>query len=214
MGNFLEDLKNDHRDFDYGELEEVFGDNPFEIFNEWLKRAVDEKQIEANAFSLSTVSSINQPSSRIVYLKEILNETFVFYTNYDSDKGKDIAFNPKVNMLFFWAALQQQVRIEGECVKVSGEISDTYFNSRPRGSQLGAWASIQSSQLSSRKELEERIVSLGVKYPLEIPRPENWGGYAIAPTKIEFWQGRPSRLHDRIVFEKVNGDWLIYRLNP
>lgn len=207
-------MKNDHRDFDYGKLEEVFGDDPFVIFNEWLEKAIAEKQPEANAFSLATVNFDGQPTSRIVYLKEILNEQFVFYTNYNSDKGKGIALNPKVNMLFYWADLQQQIRIEGTCSKVSASISDAYFNSRPRGSQLGAWASDQSAQLLSRKELEDRVKALDQKYPTSIPRPENWGGYGIAPTKIEFWQGRPSRLHDRIVFEKVNGTWVIYRLNP
>ena len=214
MSNFLEDMKNDHRDFDYGKLEEVFGEDPFVIFNEWLEKAIIEKQPEANAFSLATVNFDGQPTSRIVYLKEILNEQFVFYTNYNSDKGKGIALNPKVNMLFYWADLQQQIRIEGVCTKTDASVSDAYFNSRPRGSQLGAWASDQSAQLLNRKELEDRVKALDEKYPTTIPRPENWGGYQIAPTKIEFWQGRPSRLHDRIVFEKVNGTWLIYRLNP
>lgn len=214
MSDFLEDMRNDHRDFDYGKLEEVFGDNPFIVFNEWLQRAIAEQQLEANAFSLSTVNAENQPSARIVYLKEILNEQFVFYTNYGSHKGKDLELNPKVNMLFFWAGLMRQVRVEGTVSKVDSALSDDYFNSRPRGSQIGAWASLQSTQLMSRKDLEDRVVELNDKYPTIVPRPENWGGYAITPTKIEFWQGRPSRLHDRIVFEKVNGDWVIYRLNP
>lgn len=207
-------MRNDHRDFDYGNLEEVFGDDPFVVFNEWLQRAIAEQQLEANAFSLSTVDCENQPSARIVYLKEILDEQFVFYTNYGSHKGKDLELNPKVNMLFFWAGLMRQVRVEGTVTKVDSALSDDYFNSRPRGSQIGAWASEQSTQLLSRKGLEDRVVEFNDKYPTTVPRPENWGGYAITPTKIEFWQGRPSRLHDRIVFEKVKDNWVIYRLNP
>ncbi len=214
MSDFLEDMRNDHRDFDDGKVEEVFGDNPILVFNEWLQRAIGEQQLEANAFSLSTVDSQNQPSARIVYLKEILDEQFVFYTNYSSHKGKDLISNPKVSMLFFWPGLMRQVRIEGTATKVDSALSDEYFNSRPRASQIGAWASLQSSQLSSRKELEDKVEELDKKHPNTIPRPEHWGGYAIKPMKIEFWQGRPSRLHDRIVFERKNDSWIIYRINP
>lgn len=214
MEDFLEELRNDHRDFDMGKLEDVFGNNPFDVFNQWMKKAVDSNCPEANACVVSTVDDVGQPSGRVVYLKELSDEQFIFYTNYQSHKGKDIANNNKVSMLFFWPALQQQIRIEGTCEKVAGVVSDAYFQSRPRGSKIGAWASNQSEQLDSRTDLERRFKELAEKYPNEVPRPPHWGGYAIIPKKIEFWQGRPSRLHDRIVFEKNREDWQIMRLNP
>jgi pyridoxamine 5'-phosphate oxidase len=212
--DFLEELRNDHRDFDLGKLEDVFGNNPFDVFNKWMKNAVDNNCLEANACVVSTVDNIGQPSGRIVYLKELLDGQFIFYTNYHSQKGKEIANNNKISMLFFWPSLQQQIRIEGICEKVSEDISDTYFQSRPRGSKIGAWASQQSETLNSRADLENRFEELATKYPNEVPRPPHWGGYAIIPERIEFWQGRPSRLHDRIVFERNGEDWQIIRLNP
>lgn len=214
MSDFLDEIRNDHSEFDKGKLEFVFGGNPFEIFQNWLKNAVISNQLESNAFSLSTVDSAGQPSSRILYLKELVDESFVFYTNYLSEKGTDLAQNECASMLFFWPSLQQQIRIEGRCHMVSAEMSDAYFRSRPRGSKLGAWASHQSDRLESREELEKRVEQLQKLYPKEVPRPAHWGGYALIPEKMEFWQGRSSRLHDRIVFEKIEGQWKIYRLNP
>lgn len=214
MEDFLEQLKNDHRDFDFGRLEDNFGSSPFELFAKWFQHAVEQKVPESNAFALSTVDAEGQSIARILYLKEVLNEELVFYTNYGSDKAKNLEQNPKAGMLFFWPALQQQIRIEGECAKVAPEVSDEYFASRPRGSKIGAWASLQSSKLDSRETLEQRVEEFAAKFPDEVPRPPQWGGFALKPTKFEFWQGRPSRLHDRIVFELKEGKWELYRINP
>jgi len=214
VSDILEDLKNDHSDFDAGKLEDVFGLEPFQLFNEWLKNAIDKQQPEPNAFALSTVNDNWQTSARILYLKEMLDEKFVFYTNYESTKGKNLTTQSKASMLFFWPGLQQQIRIEGSCSKVSDQLSNEYFASRPRASQIGAWASHQSQKLESRLDLENRVKDIDAQFPNEVPRPAHWGGYALEPTKIEFWQGRPSRLHDRIVFEKIDDEWKIYRLNP
>ena len=214
MDDFLEAIRNDHHNFDKGKLSDHFGDNPLDLFKRWYKEAFDSTQAEPHAMSLSTVSQEGKPSSRIVYLKELAEDGFVFYTNYKSEKGKDLKSNPNACILFFWNVLEREVRIEGIAKKVSAELSDEYFASRPRGSQLGAWASYQSEVLEDREELENRIVELAKKYPNEVPRPPHWGGFVIEPQKVEFWQGRPSRLHDRIVYEKKEDSWTIYRKNP
>lgn len=214
MEDFLEQMRNDHKDFDHGSLEGNFGSQPFELFSTWFSEAIETKQVEPNAFVLSTVNTALQTSSRILYLKEVLDSQFVFYTNYNSHKGSDLMQNNKASMLFFWPNLQRQVRIEGVCAKVATEISDAYFASRPRASQIGAWASHQSEKLEDRTILEARVEALAQQFPKEVPRPPHWGGYALLPTKIEFWQGRLSRLHDRIVFERNADQWEIYRMNP
>jgi len=214
MADFLQKFRADHHEFVNGNFEEVTGVNPFELFQIWFQEAADKPEQESNAFVLSTVNAENQPSSRVVYLKEVVEEQFVFFTNYHSQKGKEISQNSKVSMLFFWPLFSRQVRIDGICSKTVEAVSDDYFNSRPRGSQLGAWASHQSNILSGRKELEDRFLDLEKKYPNEIPRPPHWGGYQIKPTQIEFWQGRPSRLHDRLVLVLENGEWKAQRKNP
>ena len=214
MDDFLEAIRNDHHNFDKGKLSDHFGDNPLELFKKWYKEAFDSAQAEPHAMSLSTVSEDGKPTSRIVYLKELAEDGFVFYTNYKSEKGKHLESNPNACILFFWNVLEREVRIEGKATKVSAELSDEYFASRPRGSQLGAWASYQSDVLEDRAELELRLIELAKKYPNEVPRPPHWGGYVIEAQKLEFWQGRPSRLHDRIVFEKEKDSWNIYRKNP
>lgn len=214
MDNFLEDIKNDHRDFDYGKLEGFFGNEPFNLFTEWYKQAFETNQLEPHAFSLSTIDSENKPTSRILYLKELFEEKFIFYTNYSSQKGKNLENNNHASMLFFWPGMERQIRIEGDVEKVNSELSDMYFSSRPRGSQIGAWASEQSQILEDRSILENRVVEFASKFQDEVPRPPHWGGYLLKPTLMEFWQGRPSRLHDRIVFEKEGGHWKVYRKNP
>lgn len=214
MEDFIDQMRNDHKDFDKGDLEGFFGHEPFDLFGKWYAEAYSSNQLEPNAFVLSTVDYKNHPSSRILYLKELIEKKFVFYTNYRSHKGKDLAANAKASILFYWPGLQRQIRIEGFCEKVSEELSDAYFNSRPRGSQIGAWASHQSDELKERSLLEERLEMYAEKFPNEVPRPPHWGGYELKPILIEFWQGRPSRLHDRIVYELEDKDWKIYRKNP
>lgn len=214
MEDFLQAIRNDHHNFDKGELSGHVGNDPFVFFRTWYKEAFESGQPEFHAMSVTTVSESHKPSSRIVYLKELNDEGFVYYTNYGSQKGSELAQNPYSCALFFWHGMERQIRIEGKTVKVDPAVSDAYFASRPRGSQLGAWASHQSEKLESREELENRIEELGKRFPGEVPRPPHWGGYVIIPELIEFWQGRPSRLHDRIVFEKKDGQWMVFRKNP
>lgn len=214
MKDILDSFRLGRHEFDNGHLDGFDGLDPYQLFELWTTEAVETKEKEPNAFVLSTVNKDGQPSSRIVYLKDIIDNQFVLYTNYHSHKGEDILENSKVSMLFFWPDSSRQVRIEGECTKVDSKVSDEYFASRPRASQIGAWASNQSDELEDRTELENRVTEFEAKFPNDVPRPEHWGGYGIKPTKFEFWQGRPSRLHDRIVFQQENQSWLIRRLNP
>jgi len=166
--------------------------------------------------SVATVGKDMQPSLRLVYLRDISENGFVFYTNYGSQKAEDIAENNKVALNFYWVELERQIRIQGKVFKVSEEMSDTYFNSRPRESQIGAWASAQSTELTSRQVLEEKVIELTKKFENQsIPRPKHWGGYIVQPSKIEFWQGRPNRLHDRLVYTRTEtNDWEISRIAP
>ena len=214
MEEFLDLLRNDHHSFDQGKLEDHIGNEPFTLLAKWLREAIEKQVSEPNAMSISTIGLDGFPHARIVYLKELLEEGPIFYTNYASDKGKSIEANPNIQALIFWPGLERQIRIMGTAEKVPEEMSDTYFQSRPWGSKIGAWASHQSEKLSSRKELEDRVHELALKYPNDVPRPPHWGGYLIRPIEIEFWQGRPSRLHDRIVFELSGSSWKIYRKNP
>ncbi len=214
INDILSSFRDGHHEFENGKLTGFEGSNPYDLFEEWTKNAVDNNESEPNAFVLSTVDAHHQPSSRIVYLKDVIERKLVFYTNYSSHKGSDLLVNSQVSMLFFWPNSLRQVRVQGICSKVPAEISDAYFNSRPRGSQIGAWASNQSEQLDSRETLEKRVEEFEQKFTEKVPRPENWGGYWIEPTRFEFWQGRPSRLHDRIVFTSKNEEWSLERLNP
>jgi len=166
--------------------------------------------------NLSTADAKAKPTSRIVYLRDIIDSGIVFYTNYNSQKGKNLAENPQASATLFWSELERQIRFEGEVEKVADEVSDKYFAARPKESKIGAWASHQSDVLADRKELEEQVKFFTEKFKdtKDIPRPDFWGGYRLIPNRIEFWQGRPSRLHDRIVYLKKDNDWQIVRVNP
>lgn len=189
--------------------------NPFEQFEMWLTEAVAEAVEEPNAMVITTASKDAQPSSRIVLLRGFDRKGFVFYTNYDSRKGRNIAENAQASILFYWVKLERQVRIEGVISKTSRRQSEEYFATRPRESQIGAWASAQSSVISGRRELEDQIAALERKFAgREVPCPKNWGGYVLKPNVFEFWQGRKSRLHDRLVYTKTKTAWKIERLSP
>ncbi|MCW3071054.1 MAG: Pyridoxamine 5-phosphate oxidase [Bacteroidetes bacterium] len=188
--------------------------NPVTQFSKWFREAVDAKVNEPNAMALSTVSAEGKPSSRIVLLRNFDENGFVFYTNYTSRKGEEIMGNPNAALLFFWPELERQVRIEGILKKQTAEESDMYFNSRPRGSKLGAWTSTQSKVIADRNVLDEEYAKLDKKYPGDVPRPAHWGGYVLTPQSVEFWQGRQSRLHDRILFTLEKENWTIERLAP
>ena len=211
----MSDIK-DYRT-DYGKQELNRKDltkNPIQLFNSWLQEAMDNIKKDANAFTLSTVDINAFPSTRVLLLKEVSDEGLVFFTNYNSNKGQEMEVNPKVGLNFFWRSLERQVRVQGIVNKVSDVVSDSYFQSRPYKSQIGAWASEQSSSLESRSIIEERFHHFSNKYPQEVPRPQHWGGYIVKPQKIEFWQGRPSRLHDRFIFTLNEGEWTVDRLSP
>lgn len=196
-------------------LENEVAKDPVTQFSVWWNDAMNADIDEVNAFVLSTVSANGKPHARIVLLKGFDENGFVFFTNYNSTKGKNIAENPSVAMVFFWKELERQVRIEGTAIKISETESDAYFFSRPKGSRIGAWASPQSSVIKSREEIEKNVEKYSALYPQEIPRPAHWGGYCIKPARIEFWQGRPSRLHDRIVYTELEkGKWITQRLAP
>ena len=189
-------------------------ENPIQLFDIWLHEAMDSIESDANAFILSTVTANTFPSSRVLLLKEVSDKGFVFFTNYKSQKGQEMELNPKVALNFFWPSLEKQVRIQGVVEKVSKAESDAYFQSRPYKSRVGAWASEQSSSLESRAILEERYLQFSEKFPEYVPRPTHWGGYLVKPQKIEFWQGRNNRLHDRFSFHFVESKWIAVRLAP
>ncbi len=189
--------------------------SPFQQFEKWFNEAILVKALEPNAMTLSTVSENNRPSGRIVLLKGFTDAGFTFFTNYQSHKGKDLAQNVNCALTFFWPELERQVRIEGMADRISNEESDEYFKTRPHKSQIGAWASPQSSTIASRGIVQDRYKSLEIKFDgREIPRPNQWGGYLTKPMLFEFWQGRPSRLHDRIQYTLVGEEWRIERLAP
>lgn len=196
-------------------LEENLVENPFVFFENWFNNAVDAGIKEPNAMIVSTISD-NKPHARVVLLKGVEQNGFVFYTNYGSHKGQQLAENPNACITFFWDLLERQVRIEGTIKKVSAETSDAYFSTRPRGSQIGAWVSEQSSVISDRNYLENKLTEFETKFEqIEvIPRPEHWGGYVLEPVSIEFWQGRQNRLHDRILYSKTENNWSFKRLSP
>jgi pyridoxamine 5'-phosphate oxidase len=190
--------------------------NPVDQFTRWWDDALNSEIEEVNAMTLATVTAEGFPAARIVLLKGYTEEGFVFFTNYESHKGKELAQNPRACLVFFWKALERQVRIEGLVEKISAAESEVYFQSRPVGSRIGAWASPQSTVISGREVIENNVAELEKKYAnTPIPRPEHWGGYIVKPVNIEFWQGRSSRLHDRIFYTAQKDlSWKIERLAP
>ncbi|RMF23675.1 MAG: pyridoxamine 5'-phosphate oxidase [Cyanobacteria bacterium J083] len=205
------------RNYSQSELNENDVDsNPFKQFSLWFNQALEVKILEPNAMTLATASPDGKPHARIVLLKSFDERGFVFYTNYQSNKGKQLSANPHAALVFWWAELERQVRIEGKVNQVSAQESDAYFYSRPIGSQLGAWVSAQSQVISDRQILETKLAQLEQKYANQpIPRPPYWGGYRLSPESIEFWQGRPNRLHDRLLYRLVKpASWTIERLSP
>lgn len=213
LQNYLNEIR---RDFSGKPLDVTsVNPDPFVQFSEWFEEAVNAQLMDPYAMALTTISTEGKPSTRIVYLRGVNENGFVFYTNYNSHKGKDMAANNLVALNFLWTGLERQIRIEGKAVKVSAEVSDLYFSKRPRESQIGAWASAQSDELTSREELEQKVHTYTDKFKdKEVPRPPHWGGYLVIPEKIEYWQGRPNRLHDRIVYEKNGEEWMLKRLSP
>jgi pyridoxamine 5'-phosphate oxidase len=204
------------RDYSSEELsEKVVDRDPFVQFAKWVDDALATGEIDANAMIASTVDAEGRPSARVVLLKSVENHSLVFFTNYDSNKAADLANNPNISLHFFWPGLNRQIGISGVAAKVSREESEQYFATRPRESQAGAWASHQSSVIANRTELEGAFADVNKRYAGQpIPCPPNWGGYSVLPSRFEFWQGRASRLHDRVCYTLVDDTWQITRLAP
>ncbi len=188
--------------------------NPIDQFTQWLTEAMESNMHEPYAMTVATVDADHRPSARVVLLRGVDARGFVFFSNYESRKGQALAAYPQAALLFYWPELERQVRIEGTVHKIAAQESDAYFHSRPLGSRLGAWASPQSQTIASREELERRLAEVSDRYGEQPPRPPFWGGYRVEPDTMEFWQGRPSRLHDRVVYTLVDGGWQIRRVAP
>ncbi|TGK05289.1 pyridoxamine 5'-phosphate oxidase [Leptospira langatensis] len=213
MQKQIADIRNEYSKASLDEKD--IDSSPLEFFQKWFDQAIESQVAEPTAMTLATVTEDGFPDARIVLLKGIENGGFQFYTNYSSRKGKELAKNPNACLVFFWIELERQVRIRGKVSKVSKETSETYFHSRPFDSQIGALASDQSQEVSDRSVLEKKFAELRSKYEgKSVPLPSEWGGYILEPSEIEFWQGRRSRLHDRILFRKEGGTWIRKRLQP
>lgn len=210
------DVANNRREYEGIPLvESQVSSDPIIQFRVWFQEAVDSGLRDPTAFHLSTANSEGVPSGRIVLMKDFDENGFVFFTNTDSRKGSEMEENPKVAMTFYWSELDRQVRVEGTVALISDQDSDAYFTTRPRGSQLATWVSKQSGILESRERLEEEMAAVTQKIgPDQVPRPQNFCGYRITPRVIEFWQGQPSRLHDRLVYQKQDQGWSLVRLYP
>lgn len=209
----IADIRTDYR---LAALDETtVGVDPILFFRRWFSEAEAAQITEVNAMTLATVDSRNLPHARIVLLKGLEEQGFIFFTNYDSNKGKEILAHPNAALVFFWKELERQVRVEGVIEKIPASESDAYFHSRPRGSRLGAYASPQSREISDRSILDTNYAKYEQEFSeVEMPRPEHWGGYRVVPSRIEFWQGRSSRMHDRILFTQQGGTWTRSRLAP
>ena len=188
--------------------------NPIDQFHIWFDQAQHAELPEPNAMTVASVDANGKPSARVVLIKEVTQDGFVFFTNYESRKGQALTANPHAALLFFWPELERQIRIEGSVTKLSPEESDAYFHSRPLDSRIGAWASPQSQVITSRTQLVTKAAEYALKFALNPPRPPHWGGFRVKHEVLEFWQGRPSRLHDRIQYILENGQWKIQRLAP
>ncbi|MBS1651325.1 MAG: pyridoxamine 5'-phosphate oxidase [Bacteroidetes bacterium] len=216
MKNISDHIKQLRNDFIKGSLSENETDTkPGVQFSKWLNQAIESEVEESQAFVLSTVNALGKPSSRILYLRGLNENNFYFFTNFNSKKGGDIASNPNASMCFFYPELERQIRIEGTVSFADENASNEYFNSRPRESQIGAWSSPQSKIIKNREELEQAVIENTKRFEnSEISRPDFWGGYVLKANYYEFWQGRHSRLHDRICYELKNNTWLKYRIAP
>lgn len=198
-----------------GALDEISVDpDPVKQFQLWLEEALASDLREPTAMTLATADAMGRPSSRMVLLKGLDERGFIFYSNYASRKGRELSQNPQAALNFYWDVLERQVRVEGRVSKLSREASRAYFETRPYGSRLGALASPQSTVIASREALQQKLDALEEKYPEEVPLPEDWGGYVLEPLKVEFWQGRPNRLHDRLRYVKEGSGWRVERLAP
>lgn len=196
-------------------LEANIHPDPIQQFQAWFDQAVEANLLEPNAMTLATASPNGTPSARIVLLKGVDQRGFVFYTNYNSQKGQELAANPQAALVFLWGELERQVRVAGAVEKIADQETEAYFNSRPHSSQLGAWASDQSCVIPNREGLEQRLTDLTEQYQDQaVPRPLHWGGFRVIPQAIEFWQGRPSRLHDRLRYRLEADHWIVERLSP
>ena len=189
-------------------------DHPITQFEQWLNEAMAAQVHEPTAVNVAAVGTDGRPNSRMVLLKEVNPRGFVFFTNYQSRKGQSLAAHPFAALTFFWPELERQVRVEGRVEKLDAAASDEYFASRPYTSRIGAWASEQSQVIEGKKTLVARAAMFAAKYPLHVPRPPHWGGYVVQPDRVEFWQGRPSRLHDRVCYVLADGAWQKMRLAP
>lgn len=212
----MKNLADFRKEYSLDKLEEEhLPENPLWLFDQWLEDAINKGLPEPNAMTLATVTPEGQASARVLLLKEVRDEAFVFYTNYQSQKGKDLEANPHATLVFLWLDMQRQVRISGPVSKVSPEESDAYFAVRPKNSQISAVISPQSKPIADREELENAFYeAFEQNRDAEIIRPEHWGGYAVKPARIEFWQGRESRLHDRILYAQRGDEWTVQRLAP
>ncbi len=211
----MTDIARLRTDYKKGALDEEHADaNPIRQFARWWDEAVRSELPEVNAMVLATADAAGRPSARAVLLKGFDAGGFVFYTNYESRKGRELAGNPAAALLFFWAELERQVRIEGRAERVTAEESDAYYRSRPLASRIGAWASPQSEPIPGKAWLLARAAEMGLKHGVNPARPPHWGGYRLRPTLLEFWQGRPSRLHDRLSYSLEDGIWKRARLAP